>query len=336
MVFELTEMNIMKKIILAFAILFFVACNDKPERRALSRSSGALNTLTVVMPNDLWQGAIGETIRDKLAGTVEGLPQVEPLFDINQMPAQAFTGFMRKQRTFLKIEQAQDTSLQILNDRYARPQTGIILKGPTAEAIAAVIKKDSAKIVSIFKQTEITEKQRRTNLSLKEDKQLRKDFGISLKFPSAYRYAKTDKNFFWIRKDIPNGDMNITVYEVPLSAIDADTNTIATIINMRDSISGAGILTDEGTSFRTEPSYAPYLKKTSIDGHDAWETKGTWDIKGRYMAGPFVNYAIKDEKADRYLVLEGFVFKPSANKRDSMFELESILRSVKFIHEDKQ
>ncbi len=325
----------MRKLLLAFAVLAFISCNNKPGKRALSRSSGGLNNLTVVMPNELWQGEIGETIRQKLAGTVEGLPQVEPLFDINQMPAQTFTGFMRRQRTFLKIETAKDTSLKILKDPYARPQIGILLKGPDQEAIAQLIKKDSAKIVSTFKNTEIRENQRRVNLSLKEDKELRDNFGISLKFPTAYRYAKTDKNFFWIRKDINNGDMDITVYEVPLSYIDADTSTIAAIIKMRDSISGVGILTDEGTIFRTEPSYAPYLKKTVIDGHKAWETKGTWDIKGKFMAGPFVNYAIRDEKKGRYLVLEGFVFKPSANKRDNMFELESILKSVRFIDQEK-
>ena len=49
------------------------------------------------------------------------------------------------------------------------------------------------------------------------------------------------------------------------------------------------------------------------------------------MAGPFVNFTVDDKENDRYLVLEGFVFKPSANKRDNLFELESILRSVKFV-----
>ena len=326
---------IMKKFLFVLAVLALISCDDKPNKRVLTRSSGGLNNLTVVMPNELWQGQIGETIRQKLAGTVEGLPQIEPLFDINQMPKEAFTGFMRKQRTFLEIEKANDTSIKILTNPYAKPQTGIVLKGPDEAAISALIKRDSAKIVSTFKATEVKEKQRRINISLKEDEKLKKNFGISLKFPSAYRYAKTDKDFFWIRKDLKSGDMDITVYQVPLSVIDKDTNTIAAIIKMRDSISGDGILTDEGTRFRTEPSYAPYLKTTTIDGHKAWETKGTWDIDGRFMAGPFVNYAIRDEKHDRYLVLEGFVFKPSVGKRDNMFELESILKSVSFIDEDK-
>ncbi|MGB3775567.1 MAG: DUF4837 family protein [Leeuwenhoekiella sp.] len=322
----------MQKLLLVLALCtVFISCNNKPDKRILSSSSGGMNNLTVVMPNDLWQGSLGETVRAKFAGAVEGLPQVEPLFDINQMPAVAFTGFMRKQRTFLKIEKSDTLDLKIINNPYAKPQTGIIITGPDVNSIINLIDKDSATIVETFKNTERQEKLRRVNLAPQEDDMLRKNFGISMKFPDAYRYAETKDDFFWIRKDVPNGDMDITVYEVPFAVIDNDTNTIAAIIKMRDSISGDNILTDEGTRFRTEPAYAPYLKKTTIDGKTAWETKGTWDVKGRFMAGPFINYAIKDEKNERYLILEGFVFKPSSNKRNNMFELESILRSVRFM-----
>jgi hypothetical protein len=47
------------------------------------------------------------------------------------------------------------------------------------------------------------------------------------------------------------------------------------------------------------------------------------------MAGPFVNYAIRDEENGRYLILEGFIFSPSQDQRDNMFELESILKTAK-------
>ena len=321
----------MRKLILALFAVTILSCNDKPSERVVSQSSGGLNTLTVVMNNDLWQGSIGENIREKLAGPVNGLPQIEPMFDINQMPDDAFSGFMRKQRTFLKVEQSDSTKMEVVEDLYAKPQTGIVISGPNSDAINNIIQKDSATIVNTLKDVEIKEKIRRISLSLKDDEQIQKQFGISLKFPSAYRYAKTDDNFFWIRKDVPNGDMNITIYEVPFDVIDKDTNTIGALIKMRDSIGGDNITVDEGARFITEEAFAPYLKETTIAGKQAYETKGMWDVKNKFMAGPFVNYAIRDEKNNRYLVLEGFVFKPSASKRDNMFELESILKSVKFL-----
>lgn len=81
----------------------------------------------------------------------------------------------------------------------------------------------------------------------------------------------------------------------------------------------------------TEEAYAPYLFDTTIQGRKTYETKGTWELKNDFMAGPFVNYAIRDEKNNRYLVLEGFTYNPSKAKRDLVLELESIIKSVKFL-----
>ena len=61
----------MRKLILALFAVTILSCNDKPSERVVSQSSGGLNTLTVVMNNDLWQGSIGENIREKLAGPVK-------------------------------------------------------------------------------------------------------------------------------------------------------------------------------------------------------------------------------------------------------------------------
>ena len=44
-----------------------------------------------------------------------------------------------------------------------------------------------------------------------------------------------------------------------------------------------------------------------------------------------VIYAIRDEKNNRYLVIEGFCYNPSMAKRDIMHELESIIKSVKLL-----
>jgi hypothetical protein len=49
------------------------------------------------------------------------------------------------------------------------------------------------------------------------------------------------------------------------------------------------------------------------------------------MNGPFINYAILDQTNDRILVIEGFCYAPSKQKRDLMFELESIIKSVQFL-----
>jgi hypothetical protein len=44
----------------------------------------------------------------------------------------------------------------------------------------------------------------------------------------------------------------------------------------------------------TEDSYSPYLFHINLNGKEAYETKGTWELKNDYMSGPFINYTIID------------------------------------------
>src|SRR5690606_40011178 len=57
----------------------------------------------------------------------------------------------------------------------------------------------------------------------------------------------------------------------------------------------------EGSYMITEEAYAPYLFETKIDGKFAYLTKGTWEVENAFMAGPFINYAVRDEKNNRYV-----------------------------------
>ena len=319
--------------VFAFLIsAFFISCNDseKKDERIVTGSSGNINNVSVVGDNELWEGMVGEALRETLAAAVDGLPQEEPLFSLNQMPPQSFSGFVRKNRLFIKIERDAPANFEIYKDPYASPQTGVLISGQNPQEIAEQIYENSDRIIEVFKKTEIEEKQRRIGKSLKDDSKLQEQLGISMKFPDAYRYAIEDDDFFWIRKDIPKGMMEIIVYEVPLSAIEGDTNVVGNIIKMRDSIGRKHIPGPvDGSFMKTEEAYAPYLFNTEIDGKFAYETKGTWDVENAFMAGPFVNYAIRDTANNRYVILEGFAFSPATAKRDNMFELEAILRSAK-------
>lgn len=320
-------------LLLATLFILTASCNGSGEEdeRILTTSSGNINNVSVIVDNENWEGSIGEALRNNLAAPVDGLPQDEPLFSLNQMPPEAFSGFVRKNRLFVKIEEGKDADFKVFKDPFAQPQRGILITGQNNQEIVEQINENSERIIQEFKLAEIREKQRRIGKALKDDSKLQEQLGVSLKFPSAYRYAVEDEDFFWIRKDIPKGMMEIMVYEVPMNVIEKDTNVIANIINMRDSIGEAHIPGPVDGSFMiTEEAYAPYLFETELDGKFAYETRGTWEVKNAFMAGPFINYAVRDSVNNRYVILEGFAFSPATAKRDNMFELEAILRSAEF------
>ena len=307
------------------------AINSEPEG-AMAKSSGRFNHLTIVMENDLWEGEVGEAVRKHLAAPVDGLPQEEPLFTMRQMPNVAFSGFARKNRTFIQIKKEQPTeAFTILKNKFATPQVGIVIQEKTNHKIIAVLEKHLETITEAFKKVEIAEKQQVISKSLEKIPALADKLKVQLKISSAYRVAKETENFFWIRKDIPQGSLNLMVYELPKYTIAKDTNIVAQLIKMRDSIGAKEILTDDGGVFVTEEAYAPYLFDATIDDHYAYEMRGTWEVKNKFMAGPFVNYAIEDKANNRLLVLEGFVFAPSISKRDYIFELEAMIKSAKLL-----
>ncbi|GGG20873.1 DUF4837 domain-containing protein [Dokdonia pacifica] len=323
----------MKKLLVAILFLgVFISCEKTSKKPSLEGSVGNTNTIKMVVDKDLWQGRVGDTLRSILAAPVDGLPREEPLFTLDQITPDKFTGFVSKSRNFLSTKLGEPSSFSIEEDVTARRQTAVMISGEDEDAIIEVFKTNKDKIIEAFKTRELKNTQARIRSSLKKTDSLKATFGVNMRFPTAYDYVKKEKNFFWMRKEIKrSGNMNITVYEVPLHAIDQDTFSVARIVRMRDSVSGANVGLNQGR-FVTELSLAPQLFESEIDGRFAWEMKGTWEVRdGRLMAGPFINYAIRDEKNNRYVVVEGFIFSPSLDQRDNMFELEAIIKSTRFL-----
>lgn len=322
-------MKTITTIFLAFILL--VSCNDSSkDQRIIPSSSGTINTLLVVTDNLLWDDSVGEAIRNTFAAPVPALNQEEPLFTLSQMPTQVFSGFATKSRIILKIEKGKPANTSIKEDAFAKPQTVVVVSGMTNQEIIDQITNNASKIISVFKKEEIKERQRQISKSLFDDKALETELGVSLNFPTAYRIAKQDGKFFWIRKDIATGTMDLMVYEVPLSNIKKGDSAVVDIVRMRDSIGEVHIEGPvEGSYLMTEEAFTPYISETILDNKSTYETKGLWDVKNAFMSGPFINYAIEDKVNKRYVVVEGYVFAPSVEKRDYIFELEAIIKSIK-------
>ena len=323
----------MHKILLVACVSIIISsCENKKSsnQKYLPDSSGNLNNVSVVIDNELWNGSVGEAVRNVLATVVDGLPQDEPMFSMNQIPSNVFSGFVTKNRTILKIELNKEPGIIIADDVYATPQKVVIISGRTKDDIITQIIDNSEKIIDAFDNSEFAEKHRRINISLHHNKSIEEKLGLTIKFPSAYRIAKEENKFFWIRKDVNTGSMNLTLYELPYDAIKRNDSMVKQIIKIRDSLNKEKIPgPTEETYMITEKAYTPFHFETILDNKPVLETKGIWDMQNGFMAGPFINYAIEDKVNNRWVILEGFVFAPSVEKRDYMFELEAIIKSIK-------
>lgn len=326
----------MKKIrLLPFLILILLtSCQEKPSKKYKPASLGAINTLAVVMDNNLWEGPVGDEVREHFAAPVLGLTWDEPILNLEHMPPSVFRGTTRHRRSVLFVGRDSVEGAQIQDDLYATPQKVAVIKGATDSTLISSIEASADQIIDAIKKMELKESQKRFLRSLSKETVLGEKFGISLRLPSVYEVGKEEDNFVWIDREIQKGSMNIIVYEMPGDSFESDSTFVQDIVQMRDSIGQKYIpgpdVPGKTTYMGTEKAFAPYVFPAEVAGMKAVEVRGIWEVVNYPMAGPFLTYIINDSERNRKLVLEGFTFAPATNKRDYMFELEAILKTVSF------
>jgi hypothetical protein len=310
-----------KTAIILFFLITALSCSDN-QQKLLPASSGNINNISVVTNDELWEGAVGEVIRENFGRPIYGLPQIEPIFSLSHIPSKVFSGFATKSRTILKIDVSENEGVFNFKNTYASPQRIIQITANSPDKIIEIINENLNSIYSTMYFNEIQEKQRRISKNLNKTEAIKNNTGVSLKFPSAYRVAKADTNFVWIRRDTETGSVNLFIHR--------QTNlTEQSIIEKRDSISKIYIPGPvENTYMSTDLIYTPNTQEINMGGKQVFETRGLWEIEGQFMAGPFLNFQIKLGDDD-FIMLDGFVYSPGSTKREYIFELEAIMRSLK-------
>jgi hypothetical protein len=209
------------------------------------------------------------------------------------------------------------------------PQNVVYIYGKNTAEIIGLIEEHAAEIISRIRSTEIRQAQLHLRKSLESDKVIERKFNVAMDIPPDYRLVVQRRKFLWFKKEIVSGSTSIIIYQVPEAIM--GTPSVGKIIDVRDSLGKRYIHgTKPNTDMATENSYSPYFSNLAIDGHRAFETRGTWQLNNDFMSGPFLNYCIYDAKRRVYIMAEGFCYAPSREKRELMFELEAILKTLRF------
>ena len=317
-----------KTLFLFLTISFFLSCQKKTDSLN-EETSSAINTISVIIDDQLWNSEVGDSIRNKFASPVLGLPQEEPLFTIKQYPVKLFEGFSTGSRNMIIVKKSDKNLFEIRVNEFSNPQNAIHINGKSTNEIIAILEKYSSEIIRRMRNTEIEAAQKIIADSVQDTKKIKVKFNIDLDIPSQYEYVMRRKNFIWLKKEITSGNASLVIYQVPYKSIH-NYNTVNDIVRTRDSI-GKLYIHAKGNRARmlTEEAYFPYFSKIKFNDYNVFETKGTWQMNNDFMSGPFINYAIKDKANNRILILEGFCYAPSKEKRDLMFELESIIKTIR-------
>lgn len=314
---------------LVVILLSLFSCDSKKKGITLVGSAGSINDLTIVINNDLWKGKVGDSLRSIISRPVLGLPQEEYQFSVTQVPEKTFGRLFKANRNLLFVGIENKQGYIVKKDVYASPQVTMTILGKDKKSLIQEINVHKEDIISVFKNADLKLSQQKTRKNYWKINGIKtfKKLNFQLKIPKTYLMIDDTGDFLWFRKDISNGSMNIIAYTMSLPKNDSIKNNI---VSMRDSIGKKYIPgPSDGSYMITEAAYTPFTKKTEISGTSTFETRGKWEVKNDFMAGPFLNYTTVDKAHNRLLVVEGFTYAPSIKKRDYMFELEAILKTLK-------
>ena len=325
----------MKKIFSILTITFLLSSCIGTDKKILRQSIGKINKVMVVAKISDWTGDVGSEVRNSFGELMVGLPQPEHILSVSQVAPNGFSSMMKASRNILIITETEKEGFTVKKNIYAQPQTIVYVQAKDDESIIKILKKHKNEIRNIFIESDIQFTQRIFNKDKVDNSQYKtlRNLGVTFTIPKKFRTVDDTGEFLWLRNHLMSGiaktgSNNILVYSLPLT----DESKISdNIIAVRDSIGKKFIPGSDPETMHmiTEEAYTPFTFDATIDGKKAYETRGKWEVKNDFMAGPFLNYTVIDKKNNRLIVFEGFTYAPSVSKRAFVFELEAIAKSMK-------
>jgi len=76
--------------------------------------------------------------------------------------------------------------------------------------------------------------------------------------------------------------------------------------------------------------YTPVEREINLKGLYAKELRGLWQMEGAFMGGPYLSYSLVDEKNNRVITIDSYVYSPKFDKREYLREMEALALTINF------
>lgn len=325
----------MKKIFLFLFSFCLLSCfENEQEKKDLVAKNPYLNqnSVTVLIPISLWNGKVGEKIREKFAAPIVGLHDCEAVFTLIPVHTNYFPSDAKASRNILIISSSFKTQISHVKNKYAENQNIFTLQGKNEEILLNQLETSSKEIMNTFYNSELNLILAKNTINTKLQKQIKKKFLVDIQIPTDYEKALQGENFLWLRKDIGSGNNNLLIYTASFSALYNKNALVTNSLFIRNQVSKIYVLgKTEGSYMITEQAYYPSFHTTEIQNNLAYEMRGSWEFHKDFMTGPYVNFAIRDNKRKRFIIVDGFAYNPVHSKKELLFEMEAIIKSTKIL-----
>ncbi len=324
----------MKKIILSIITItvLFSSCKDKDQSKLLPNVTGKSGEVVLVIEPDHWASNIGMEFQKKLSQAHPALPQDEPMFDLVHIPYNAFSSIFKTHRNiiFAKIDkELHEPKMIIQNNLWANPQIIVNVLAPDVESLEALVKEKGDLMIDRILKKEIERYARNykkyEQLGIAD--RLQQKFGIRLTVPKGYTLDLDTTDFVWIesrgRGDVVQG---ILVYSYDKPEVNLTTEYL---FAKRTQFTKRFVPGPTDKSYMAVELEAPaYRREINVNDINVIELRNLWKVENDFMGGPFISFSFVDEKQNKVINVDGFVFAPQFDKRNYLRQVEAILNSV--------
>jgi hypothetical protein len=254
------------------------------------------------------------------------------MFDLVHIPYNAFTNIFKTHRNIIiaKVDkQLHEPKMVVQEDLWAKPQIIINVLAQSDSALSAVIREKGDVLVDriLKKEIERYAKNYKKYEEMGIADRLTQKFGIRLTIPKGYTLDVDTTDFVWIesrgRGDLVQGIL-VYSYDKPEVNLTSDYLFAKRTQFTKKFVPGP----TEGSYMAVETEAVPFRREIKVNEIDVIELRNLWKIENDFMGGPFVSFSFIDEKNNKVINIDGFVFAPQFDKRDYLRQLEAILNSV--------
>ncbi len=354
----------MKKLIILLAsFVILSSCSDqKGGGTSGPPATGLSGDTYLVMDSLQWKGPLGKLIDSTFTRDMQVLNRKEPIFRMRWIDPrklnfvlkqrrnlifavtldQKATGAMRvrgmfTQQSIDRIKKDTSFFMTTSTNLFAKGQEVMFLVGTTEKELIKKIRGNQEKITDHFDRAEVN----RLTSTLFKSGQLkgvaeimRKSMKAEIKIPFGFDLVTADSTFIWARQINPKDDKNIFIARKPYRSVEQFRKD--SLISFRNEVCKNHLFgnPERLQSYlitETKISFKPVItREVNFHGKYAVEMRGLWRTNNLTMGGPFLSYALVDEKNSMMYYIEGFTYAPGKEQREIMRELDVILNTFKF------
>ncbi len=325
----------MKKLLLLLFTFCLLSCFENEQEKkdlVVSNPYTNQNSVTVLISESLWSGKVGEEIREKFAAPIVGLHDHESVFTLLPIHSNYISAKAKASRNILIILPNFKKQTTHVKNKYAENQNIYTIQGKNQEVLLNELQIASKEIMNTFYNSELNFVLAKNTINTKLQKQIASKFSVDIQIPTEYKKGLEGENFLWLRKEVGSGYNNMLIYTASFSALYNKNAVVTNSLFMRNQVSKKYVLGKSNGSYMiTEQAYYPSFHTTKIQNNLAYEMRGSWEFYNDFMTGPYVNFAIRDNKRKRFIIIDGFAYNPIHSKKEFLFEMEAIIKSTKIL-----